>query len=323
LANGASLSGFALVNGATRTSGGFPKEVSGGGVFAESSLAVISNCVINFNSATSGGGSYSGTLVDSILVGNAAGSGGGAYGAWSGLETVVLNRCQLTGNRAGSGGGAYGSFTLNNCLVAGNSASYGGGLWGGGVTALANTTVVGNTAQQYGGLFATNGPINNCIIYSNVTAFGSELVAYQVSYSRTPTAFGSGNITDEPRFVDFAGGDFRLCPDSPCINAGSDALASLPQDLDGNARIIGGTVDMGAYEFQVLQPELRIAQSGESITLAWPLWAGDFGLQQAGATPGYAGGWSNLNASSTVISNENTVTLPLDGGPKLFRLFKP
>ena len=323
LANGASLSGFTLVNGATRTSGGFPKEVSGGGVLAESRLAVISNCVINFNSATWGGGAYSGTLVDAILVGNTAGSGGGAYGGWYDLERVVLNRCQLTGNRAGSGGGAYGSFTLNNCLVAGNSAYFGGGLWGGGVTALTNTTVVGNTAQQYGGLFATNGPINNCIIYSNVSAFGSELVAYQVSYSRTPVAFGSGNITDEPRFVDFAGGDFRLRSDSPCINAGNNAFASLPKDLDGNSRIIGGTVDMGAYEFQALQPALRIAQTGESITLAWPLWAGDFGLQQAGAAPGYAGGWSNLNTIPNVTTNENMVTLPLDGGLKLFRLYKP
>lgn len=323
LANGASLSGFTLVNGATRTTGDFVLERSGGGLFAQSHWAVVSNCVITLNSATSGGGAYSGTLVDSILVANTAGSGGGAYGAWSSLETVVLNRCQLTGNRAGSGGGVYGSFTLNNCLVAGNSAYSGGGLWGGGVTALANTTVVGNTAQQYGGLFATNGPINNCIIYSNVTAFGSELGAYQVSHSRTPTAFGNGNIADDPRFVDFAGGDFRLRSDSPCINAGNNAFASLPQDLDRNGRIIGGTVDMGGYEFQALQPALRIAQTGESITLAWPLWAGDFGLQQAGATPGYAGGWSNLNAIPNVTTNENTVTLPLDGGLKLFRLFKP
>lgn len=57
--------------------------------------------------------------------------------------------------------------------------------------------------------------------------------------------------------------DYRLKPGSPCINTGSNALLPpdttdldgdgdttepLPLDIMGNRRIIGGTVDMGAYE---------------------------------------------------------------------------
>ena len=60
---------------------------------------------------------------------------------------------------------------------------------------------------------------------------------------------GMGNITNEPRFVNSAAGDLRLQPDSPCIDAGTKAHVTSPTDLNGRPRILGRSVDMGAYEF--------------------------------------------------------------------------
>ena len=46
-------------------------------------------------------------------------------------------------------------------------------------------------------------------------------------------------------------GDLRLGSSSSALNVGNNADLSLPAtDLDGNPRIVNGTVDMGAYERQ-------------------------------------------------------------------------
>jgi hypothetical protein len=60
----------------------------------------------------------------------------------------------------------------------------------------------------------------------------------------------NGNITNDPMFMNLSGGDFHLQANSPCINSGRNSLVTSTTDLDGNPRIAGGTVDIGAYEYQ-------------------------------------------------------------------------
>jgi len=52
--------------------------------------------------------------------------------------------------------------------------------------------------------------------------------------------------------VNYALQNYRLKSTSPCINAGIEDVTGLglPNvDLDGNARIYGGRIDLGAYEY--------------------------------------------------------------------------
>jgi hypothetical protein len=81
LTNGASLTGFTLTCGATRWLNDYPtiRELDGGGLFCESTSAVVSNCILASNSACeNGGGAAYATLNNCILTGNSAEDGGGA-----------------------------------------------------------------------------------------------------------------------------------------------------------------------------------------------------------------------------------------------------
>jgi len=168
-------------------------------------------------------------------------------------------------NQSGGGGGAARS-TLNNCTLTGNSADYGGGVNFG---RLNNCTLVGNSATSRGGGAQDSGP-SNCILYFNTAAEGANYDFIADTFGGWPNinsscttpmpTNGVGNITNAPLFVDYAGGNLRLQSTSPCINAGNNAYAPGPADLDGNPRIVSGAVDIGAYEFQ---------GPGSVISYAW------------------------------------------------------
>ncbi|HEU0009365.1 MAG TPA: choice-of-anchor Q domain-containing protein [Verrucomicrobiae bacterium] len=276
LSNGASLLGFTLTNGATQ-----PYE-RGGGVRCASATDIVSNSVLTGNSAYSGGGAYGGTLKFCTVSSNEAWRGGGAFDS-------ALNNCTLSGNAAPVGGGTYGG-TLNNCMVSSNSASRGGGAASCGdclpLAMLNNCILIGNTAGEGGGAWASQlnnctlvgnealnsgggaayGCLFNCIAYDNTAPIGANYFfeprfGYCLAYSCTIPLppVGEGNFTNAPVFVHQAGGNLRLQTNSPCINSGLNFYAPSVFDLDGFPRVAGGTVDVGAYEFQSPQSVISYA----------------------------------------------------------------
>ena len=67
-------------------------------------------------------------------------------------------------------------------------------------------------------------------------------------------------------------------------------------------------------------PALGIALSAQSVTLAWPLWATNFVLQEADGATMPSPNWTNLNQTFIVSTNSAQVTIPLGGATKLYRL---
>ena len=193
-------------------------------------------------------------------------SGEGICESWG---RIVRNT--LTGN---SGGGivSCGGEILQN-LVAFNP---GAGIYGC-EGFLSNNVVFGNagTWAVTGGLGECSGIITNCIVWGNGSPDGRQVADSDLpTYSCIQgwTGGGKGNINLEPKFVDAEKGDFRLLPDSPCIDAGDNNVADLPDtDILGMHRIMYGgrslTVDMGAYEFYI--NDLTRGPNPDETTFTW------------------------------------------------------
>ncbi len=117
LTNGATLNGFTLRYGGVVN---ISSDNSGGGVACYSN-AIVENCLIYFNAAAYGGGTYQGAIQNCQIYSNTATYGGGVY------KGSLVN-CGINNNGAsnsGSGGGGANSSSLLNCTVTGSTNGYG------------------------------------------------------------------------------------------------------------------------------------------------------------------------------------------------------
>jgi len=261
----AALDSSARLDGVRITGGNAnvgPNFVYGGGMFNSQSSPMIVRCVFYDNtSASQAGGLYLGSSSNSSVV-----------------------NCVFTQNHANEGGGLFvyeAAPVLSNCLFVSNSASGAGGggvrAFSGGNPSFINCTF---TANSYGALKSTSSTVSlsNCILWGNSN--------YQISSTSATldhciiqggwAGSGSNNLNADPLFAnpgDPAGPDnlwgtaddgLRPVLPSPAIQAGNPALLpadltdidndgntteALPLDLIGNARVIDGLPEPGAYEF--------------------------------------------------------------------------
>ena len=170
----------------------------------------------------------------------------------------TLTDCVFTRNSAaGDGGGLCTRFdptppvgtTLIHCTFFGNEANNG---HGGGVF---NADIAGTFSNS---IFWANSDITGVGELAQIhQSFELPVVNYSCIQGLSGALGGTGNIADDPLFVDPAAGDYHLSADSPCIDAGDPAYVPEPgrTDFDGEMRIWDGdgngvaVVDMGADEF--------------------------------------------------------------------------
>jgi hypothetical protein len=124
----------------------------------------------------------------------------------------------------------------NNTIVS-NQSGPDGCVSGGLRTTIANNLIVFNSSGVEGAI----PPVlkNNCVFGNN---------SHDLSSFPTSPIGTHGNISVDPFLV--STNDYHLTVNSPCINAGSNVNVTNSTDLDGKPRIVGGTVDIGAYELQ-------------------------------------------------------------------------
>lgn len=234
----------------------------GGGMYVSLSSPSLTRCVISNNWTTGvGGGIYcflSPMTLDRCTVsGNAAQSAGG--GIYCNASNPTVTASTISANRANSkGGGIYclsASPELTNCVITENGAGLGAGIYSAALSVpeLTHCTFNGNTATDRGCAVYCNQSsptIINSILWgdSPVEIYAEGFASPHVTYSDIQGDYpGEGNIDADPMFLGEE--DYRLQASSLCLDHGDNHAPRLPlTDKDGNARIINGVADMGAFE---------------------------------------------------------------------------
>ncbi len=267
--------------------------LAGGAIYSsKNSSPLITNCVIRNNSAVFGGGiactngnSYPVITNCQIIANSALVGGGGVY--CNGANPKIAS-CIISGNVAPDGGAIYshnaGNPLIVNCTISGNVASNSAGavycynssnlsishsiLWGDTAPYASEVMVVGNSGA------ATSIHISYC----NIQGHNENVIAE----SGCTIDWGQGNIDLDPCFVNPGSNDYHLLEESPCIDAGDPEFiaGSDETDIDGNPRILGEKIDLGADEFvppipatvKIMPKTLNLESNGNwiSCTIALP-----------------------------------------------------
>jgi predicted outer membrane repeat protein len=298
------------------------------------------------------------TINRNQFVGNSAVSGGGAIYANGSSTTVTVQANTFEQNTASNDGGAVyisePTVTISDNLVAGNtqtsSSSSGGGVWVNASSSLffVNNTIVSNTSAGGGGgaAFQINGTAAVLNVFNNIICGNSGTPGADVwlagtgeerifSNNDANSIFGvwdlfENNLDVDPQLVNPASGNYHLRSGSPCISAGTISAPSLPTtDLDGNPRIVGGTVDMGCYEYDNMNNGTRLSTpivSGGLVQIPFTVGSAamsSFHLLQASQVNGP---WAT-NASAVLSTNlagaSYSFIAPASGPKGFYRVVSP
>ncbi len=233
---------------------------SGGGIYADVDNGLILNQVIFTRNMSLGNGGglcneSDAELTDVRFYGNSANYGGGLTNVNS---SISIRNALFVGNRASTnGGGMFNSsddsdeFLLVNATFMMNDAGWGDGLHneindndGAAPNALISNSIFWGSDNQIN-LWWEFPTVRNCTVEDGLNE-GTNILDQDPLFTLNPHPGLDGLWgTDDDDY-----GDLVPLIDSSVINAGWDADSTQPFDLNGDPRIIGSAVDLGAYEVQ-------------------------------------------------------------------------
>lgn len=225
--------------------------------------------------------------------------------------SVVLDRAEFRENYGLNGAGLYimrcndKACRISNCLFDNNHAGhFGGGLaFSNASPEVDNIVVTRNRADGVNcqGIFfyENSAPkMNNCIIWDNKNLesmnFSDSTQMWLWTFDPYAPEFhncliqggltlvtGAENIKvnenmmeADPCFVDLENGDLHFKSESPCINAGTNAIAQElldGYDLDGIWRVCGNAIDLGPYEFTAAGVSEQVLSGSKVAILGNPI----------------------------------------------------
>jgi predicted outer membrane repeat protein len=263
--------------------GNSASQSSGGGIYNTFSSLALNNCIFSYNSSQYGGAvedyHSTTTLTNCLFSINLARWYGGAI--YNHASHTTINNSTFSDNHAFSKGGAiyscvFGITVKNNCIIWNNKAANGSQIY------LQERSIA---SMQYTNLRGGQDDVHighDCELNWGLGNIDADPCFVRPPYSPPPQP---PNEPPPPRPASYISNnkqhiptefDYHLLPGSPCINAGDPNYLVLTNetDLDGNPRVIGCRIDMGAYEYSnFVQAELRItphninlANKGKSIT---------------------------------------------------------
>ncbi len=217
----------------------------GGGLYCKVGSPTISNCVFKLNSGVKGGAVYfwrgTPTITNCVFVDNFAEESGAAMHN-SECHLIIAN-CVFTRNKAVEKGGAIYNENnkpkIINCTITNNFAYAGGGVYNDKSTPTLINCILWGNKSRYGldepaQFYGVTVDASNCCIQGLTEQLGGK------------NCFGS-----DPLIADSGTEGYHLSSGSPCIDAGlNEAIPEdVGYDVDGNPRIAGASVDIGAAEF--------------------------------------------------------------------------